>query len=159
LLRYRSAIFSNHIRRPFCAAFSYKAETQPPPAVLAVGAGEKGSNPHAPFSPALPQKNKSPKQRKNPGNPPLANRQVKPHYKAPWEVYRHTPTQSRATFEISELGYRNSGVPYPPPLSRTTPLTKKSGWLCSLRFATVAKPSWCAKGGEHPIARRQWGEK
>jgi len=81
LLRYRYAIFSNHIRRPFCAAFSYKAETQTPPAVLAVGAGEKGANPHAPFSPALPQRNKPQKQRKNPGSPPLAvqshNRRIK----------------------------------------------------------------------------------
>jgi len=36
-------------------------------------------------------------------------------------------------------------------LNNISPLTKKSGWLCSLRFATVAKPPWCAKGGDTPL--------
>ena len=67
------------------------------------------------------------------------------------------PPQSRLTFEISVLWYRNSGGQYHPPLSRTTPLTKKSGWLRSLRFATVAKPSWCAKGGGAPHFPQEMG--
>jgi len=75
------------------------------------------------------------------------------------EMVELSPPRSRATFKISVLRYRNSGGQYHPPLPRTTPLTKKRGGLCSLRFATVAKPPWYAKGGGHPISRRKWDEK
>jgi hypothetical protein len=60
--------------RPFCAAITYKACTRTPPAVLAVGAGEKGSNPHAPFSPELTVKAKSKNSAKTPA--PLPSQTV-----------------------------------------------------------------------------------
>jgi hypothetical protein len=55
--------------RPFCAAITNKANTHTPSAVLAAGAGEKGSNPHAPFSPALTVKAEIPKTAQKPRHP------------------------------------------------------------------------------------------
>jgi hypothetical protein len=94
---------------------------------MPVGAGEKGSNPHAPFSPALAVKAKSQKQRKNPGTPPLANRYIHSQNKAPWGDGRSMPTPSRATFKHSELSHGGTtGYPHPPrrplpPLNPPTP--------------------------------------
>jgi hypothetical protein len=58
------------------------------------------------------------------------------------------PPRSRATFKISVLGYRNSGVQYHPPLPRATPLTKKIGGLRSLRSQSL---HGTLKGGDSPF--------
>jgi len=85
---------------------------------------------------------------KNPGNPPFANRYINPQNDKPWGAGRSMPTPSRATFKIIVLRYRNSGGQYHPPLSRTTPLTKKIGGLCSLRSQSLHS---ALKGGDIPL--------
>jgi hypothetical protein len=58
------------------------------------------------------------------------------------------PPRNRAPFKISELWYRNSGSQYHLPLSRTTPLTKTRGGLCSLRSQSL---HGTLKGGNTPL--------
>jgi hypothetical protein len=77
------------------------------PGVLPVKAGEKGSNPHAPFSPAFSQKAKDHNRRKNPGTPPLADRNLYPQSK-----------HKGQNCSVALRNFRNSSMPPSDHISR-----------------------------------------
>jgi hypothetical protein len=78
-LRLRSAIFPNHLRRPFLRRSSPQAKA----------CQQSGA--------------------RNPGTPPPAYRYIYPHHEAPWGTHRTKPAQGRAPFKLIVLRWRCGG--------------------------------------------------
>jgi len=87
---------------------------QKPPNFLLVGSGAKSANHHAAFAPAIFQRAKSHKRRKNPGTPPLEAKAIN-CWQAQWELKAVSPPG----FPPSHHVMRNTngfttGCPYTP---------------------------------------------
>ena len=73
-----------------------------PPGVLPVGTGAKPANPHAAFTPAIIQKTKPKKRRKNPGAPPPANRYLNPQSKSRGAKKKNSKYETKGALFVNE---------------------------------------------------------